>query len=188
MEIRNPIYIWKREEWRMWLEAYFETEKEVWLIYPKKASGKPRIVYNDAVEEALCFGWIDSTVKSFDSDHSVQRFSPRRKGSAFSQPNKERIKWLAREGLIHPSIRPGVQDIVEEEFVFPQDIIDTLKADPEVWSIYEQLSEGYRRLRVGYIDSARDREEEFDKRLAHFMNVTRQGKQIKGYGGIEKYY
>jgi uncharacterized protein YdeI (YjbR/CyaY-like superfamily) len=74
------------------------------LVFPKKASGKPRISYNDAVEEALCFGWIDSRVKTFNKESFVQRFSPRNPKSGFSQANKERLKWLLKRKLLHPSI------------------------------------------------------------------------------------
>ena len=78
MEIGNTLYVSERTVWRAWLEKHFDTEVEIWLIYPKKDAGKPRILYNDAVEEALCFGWIDSIVKSLDEESSVQRFSPRK--------------------------------------------------------------------------------------------------------------
>ena len=75
MDIGKTLYVTNRKNWRAWLEKNFESEAEIWLVYPKKSSGKERILYNDAVEEALCFGWIDSIVKSMDEDHSVQRFS-----------------------------------------------------------------------------------------------------------------
>ncbi|MEM9685800.1 MAG: hypothetical protein AAF934_02640, partial [Bacteroidota bacterium] len=87
-------YFKDRKEWRTWLEANFATEDDIWLEYPLKKTGKERIQYNDAVEEALCFGWIDSTVKSLNEETTIQRFCQRRKKSNFSQPNKERLKWL----------------------------------------------------------------------------------------------
>ncbi|MEW5941028.1 MAG: hypothetical protein AB1750_15280, partial [Chloroflexota bacterium] len=78
MNITQTLYVTKRKNWRDWLRKHYKTEKEIWLIYPKKETGKSRIAYNDAVEEALCFGWIDSLVKKLDDDHTVQRFSPRK--------------------------------------------------------------------------------------------------------------
>jgi uncharacterized protein YdeI (YjbR/CyaY-like superfamily) len=109
--MKNPetLYVTDRKDWRKWLVKNFDKEKEVWLIYPKKSSGKRRIAYNDAVEEALCFGWIDSTVKSFDEESSIQRFSPRNPKSTYSQQNKERIKWLLEHGMIHPLILPSAR-------------------------------------------------------------------------------
>ena len=104
MSTLKTLYITDRKAWRVWLEKKFDKEKEIWLIYPKKSSDKPRIQYNDAVEEALCFGWIDSTVKSFNEDSSVQRFSPRNPKSSFSQANKERLKWLLQNNLLHSSV------------------------------------------------------------------------------------
>src|SRR5678816_1908335 len=94
MKISQTLYITKRKDWRSWLKKNYKTEKEIWLVYPKKATGKPRITYNDAVEEALCFGWIDSIAKKFDEDHTAQRFSPRRPKVKYSQANIERLRSL----------------------------------------------------------------------------------------------
>ena len=79
----NILHITTRAEWRNWLENNFNTQQEVWLVYAKKSTGKPRIQYNDAVEEALCFGWIDSTNKTLDKDHTIQRFTPRKPKSSY---------------------------------------------------------------------------------------------------------
>ena len=89
MEITKAVYFDSREDWREWLLENFKSEKEIWLIYPNKSTGKPCILYNDAVEEALCFGWIDSTMKKYDETHAAQRFTPRNPKSTYSQPNKE---------------------------------------------------------------------------------------------------
>ncbi|MGD2027636.1 MAG: YdeI/OmpD-associated family protein [Anaerolineales bacterium] len=187
MEIGKTLYVHKREDWRAWLEENFETAGEIWLVNPNKASGKPRLLYNDAVEEALCFGWIDSIIKKLEEDSSAQRFTPRNPKSDFSQQNKERLRWLAKQDLIHPSIRESIQPILEEEFVFPPDILAAIKANPQAWEHYQTFSPTYQRIRVAYIDSARKRPEEFNKRLANFIKKTEQNKQI-GYGGIDKYY
>jgi len=147
-----------------------------------------RISYSDAVEEALCFGWIDSTIRSFDENSSIQRFSPRRSGSSFSQPNKERLGWLLQRGLVHPSVLEAARKAVEEVFAFPPDILAALEDDALAWRNYLRFSESYRRIRVAYIDSARKRPEEFEKRLSNFLRKTRENKLIRGFGGIEKYY
>ena len=177
-----------RAEWRNWLETNFDTKQEVWLIYAKKSTGKQRIPYNDAVEEALCFGWIDSTNKTLDKDHTMQRFTPRKPKSSYSQPNIERLKWLAENNLIHPTFVKTVQEIISQEFVFPKDILDEIKKDKTVWNNYIMFSEPYKRIRIAYIDSARKRPEEFTKRLTNFIQKTRDNKRIPGFGGIEKYY
>lgn len=187
MENINAVYFENRSQWRSWLEKNFDREKEVWLIFPHKSTGKPRIIYNDAVEEALCFGWIDSIIKKYDNDSSMQKFTPRNPKSQYSQQNKERLKWLSDNELLHPSVEEKIRPVLNEKFSFPEDIIKILKKEEIVWKNYSNFSDSYKRIRIAYIDTARIRPEEFDKRLQNFINKTRQNKLI-GYGGIEKYF
>jgi uncharacterized protein YdeI (YjbR/CyaY-like superfamily) len=187
MTQQKAMYFADRKKWRRWLEKNFQEEREIWLIFPNKSSGKVRIPYNDAVEEALCFGWIDSTVKKYNKESSMQRFTPRNPKSGYSQSNRERLKWLRSKDMIHPSIEEDVDQILKEKFVFPQDIIGAIKKDREAWRNYQRFSAAYKRIRIAYIDSARKRPEEFEKRLVNFIKKTRENKRI-GYGGIEKYY
>ena len=177
-----------RAEWRKWLSEHFETEKEIWFVFPTKAAGEDSISYNDAVEEALCFGWIDGQAGTLDSTHGIRRFTPKREGSPYSRPNIERLIWLESQGMIHPKVRPLVLPIINEPYIFPEDIVDEIKKDPETWANFERFSDSYRRIRVAYIDAARKRPDEFRKRLANFIGKTKANKLIKGYGGIEKYY
>lgn len=188
MTTYKTLNIKTRAEWRNWLKQNFDRENEVWLVYAKKLSGEERIQYNDAVEEALCFGWIDSTNKTLDKDHTIQRFTPRQSKSGYSQPNKERLNWLAENNLIHHSILKTVQEIISKEFVFPKDILDEIKKDKITWKNYIKFSEPYKRIRIAYIDGARKRPEEFTKRLTNFIQKTRDNKLISGFGGIDKYY
>lgn len=188
MNAINTLYFTKRNEWRKWLETNFEAEDDIWLEYPLKITGKKRLLYNDAVEEALCFGWIDSTVKSLNEETSIQRFCRRRAKSTYSQPNIERLKWLFENQLIHASISNEVLEIIQQEFIFPDDIIDRLKRDETVWRNFQHFSEPYKRIRIAYINSARKRPDEFEKRLKNFIDKTKANKQIKGFGGIDKYY
>ncbi|WP_438422813.1 YdeI/OmpD-associated family protein [Aquimarina macrocephali] len=188
MNTISTKYFIDRKEWRKWLETNFEAKDDIWLEYPLKKTGKKRILYNDAVEEALCFGWIDSTVKSLNEEITIQRFSKRRKNSTFSQPNKERLKWLFENNMIHKSIKNDVYKIIQQEFIFSEDIIKRIQVDKEVWSNYQRFSESYKRIRIAYIDSSRKRPEEFEKRISNFINKTRDNKLIKGFGGINKYY
>ena len=129
----NRLYFTSRKEWRNWLQGNFRTEKEAWLIYPNKESGKKRIPYNDAVEEALCFGWIDSIHKKLNRNHSVQRFSPRRASSSYSQPNIERLKLMLAAGLIHQSLEDVIRKVVKKKFVFPADILHRIRKDGDAW-------------------------------------------------------
>jgi uncharacterized protein YdeI (YjbR/CyaY-like superfamily) len=187
MELGKTLYVTNRLQWRAWLEKKFDKETEIWLIDPYKSTGKPRISYNDAVEEALCFGWIDSTIKKLDAKSSVRRFSPRRSRSSYSQANKERLRWLLKEKKLHRSVEEEAKRVLREKYTFPPDILEALRDDEQTWKNYKKFSPVYKRIRVAYIDSARSRPGEFKRRLANFIDKTRQNKQI-GFGGIEKYY
>jgi uncharacterized protein YdeI (YjbR/CyaY-like superfamily) len=154
---------------------------------PKKASGKPRIPYNDAVEEALCFGWIDSRVKRIDDSAYAQRFSPRNPKSTYSQANKERLRELVRLGKVLPSVQASLGDILTEEFVIPEDILSAIKGNKAAWENFQNFSPEYKRIRVAFIEGARNRPAEFRKRLRYFIEMTEKNKQF-GFGGIEKYY
>ena len=186
MEITQTFYTANRKTWREWLNKHYRSEKEIWLVYYRKKTGKPRIFYNDAVEEALCFGWIDSTVKNIDAERFAQRFSPRKAKSAYSQANKERLRKLAARGKVVKGIRTSLGDILTESFEMPSDIQAALKADESVWRNFQRYSGPYQRIRVGFIEAARSRPAEFAKRLRYLIRMTGQDKQ---YGfGIETYF
>jgi uncharacterized protein YdeI (YjbR/CyaY-like superfamily) len=187
MEITQTLYITNRKDWRNWLKKNYKTEKEIWLVYPRKATGKPRIEYNDAVEEALCFGWIDSIAKKFDNDHTAQRFSPRRPKASYSQANIERLRYLVEKKMVIKEVLETLGDLLNQEFVIPPDILKAIKANKNAWKNFQAFSDSYVRIRIAFIDGARNRPEEFKKRLRHFIEMTEQGKTF-GFGGIEKHY
>ena len=99
------VYFSNRNELRNWLTQNHDKEKEIWLVYYRKSSGKPTVSYDDSVEEALCFGWIDSVQRSNNEESSVQRFSPRKPKSNWSESNRARAKRLIEQGLMTPSGR-----------------------------------------------------------------------------------
>ncbi|MBM4193958.1 MAG: hypothetical protein FJ202_06205 [Gemmatimonadetes bacterium] len=103
MEITTTLYVHTRPAWRAWLQKHHARKSEIWLVYYKAASGKPRIPYGEAVEEALCFGWIDSIVKTLDEHRFAQRFTPRQPGSNWSTPNLDRVKRLIAAGQMTPA-------------------------------------------------------------------------------------
>jgi uncharacterized protein YdeI (YjbR/CyaY-like superfamily) len=187
VKISHTLHVTDRKAWRAWLRAHHKTEKEIWLVYYKKATGKPRIQYNDAVEEALCFGWIDSIVKSLDAERSAQRFSPRQPKARYSQANKERLRALLARGKVIKSVRDSLGEVLNEKFEIPADILKALRANKTAWRNFQKFSPAYQRIRVAFIDGARKRPAEFQKRLRHFIKMTEQNKLI-GFGGIEKHY
>ncbi len=99
----DAVHPLTREAWHVWLEAHHAQAKGVWLVSYKKATGQPRIPYGEAVEEALCFGWVDSTQRTLDERRSMLYFAPRKKGSGWSKPNKARIEKLMSEGRMAPA-------------------------------------------------------------------------------------
>ena len=98
MKIGETLYVTQREDFRRWLEENHRSKKEIWLVQYKKATHKPSLNYVEAVEEALCFGWIDGLEKSLDSERYALRFSPRRPRSNWTETNKERARRLIAEG------------------------------------------------------------------------------------------
>jgi len=187
VKISKTLYAQTAKDWRAWLEKHYKSEKEIWLIYYKKNSDKPRISYNDAVEEALCFGWIDSIVKGIDNEKYAQRFSPRNSKSPYSQANKERLAKLIKKGRVVKDVLNTLGDMVNKPYIIPQDILEEIKKDKTVWENFQQFSDEYGRIRTAFIDGARSRPKEFKKRLNYFINMTGKNKQF-GFGGIQKYY
>ncbi|MBE6817998.1 MAG: hypothetical protein E7517_02405 [Ruminococcaceae bacterium] len=187
-DTKELFFCSERAQWRAWLGENYDKKEEIWFVFPTKEAGEPCISYNDAVEEALCFGWIDGRAGSLDAQHHIRRFTPRRPGSPHSRPNIERLIWLYERDMIAPQLRENVESVIREPFVFPEDILSALRADKTVWENYCAFSAPYKRIRIAYIDAARKRPEEFRKRLKNFIEKTRQNKLIIGYGGIEKYY
>ncbi|HYR07394.1 MAG TPA: YdeI/OmpD-associated family protein [Longimicrobium sp.] len=186
MEITRTLYAADRDAWRAWLAEHYRTEKEIWLVYPRKHTGKPRIPYADAVEEALCFGWIDSTQKTLDDDHTAQRYTPRRPGVAYSQPNQERLRRMIAQGKVLPEVVESIGDLLDRPFVIPADILRALQASERAWGNLQRWSDSYLRIRVAFVESARGDPAEFGKRLRNLVDKSEKGKQ---YGfGVEPYY
>ena len=184
---KNILHITTKTEWRNWLKKNFKTESEAWLVYHKKGTGKPRIQYNDAVEEAICFGWIDSIVRKLDDKSIIQRFSRRSLKSKYSQANKVRLRSLVKEKKVHKEVLESLGAILKEKYVMPNDIILSIKTNRFAWKNFQKYSPQYQEIRIAFIDGARKRPSEFAKRLNYFIKMTEENKVI-GFGGIDKHY
>jgi hypothetical protein len=178
MDIGKTLEVTERAAWRAWLEEHHASEREIWLVFHNKASGKASLPYADAVEEALCFGWIDSVNKKYGPDSRAQRFTPRRSGSGLSELNKERIRRLRDAGLMTEAGLLAVGGFVDEPFELAPDVLEALQADGETWRNFQAFPESYRRIRVGYIEGARRRPQVFQQRLSYFLRMTRQNKRF----------
>lgn len=176
MQLGETLYVKDRRAWRRWLEKHHKTAREIWLVYHTKASGKPTIPYNDAVEEALCFGWIDGQLQKHGPDSRAQRFTPRRPGSPMSEMNKERARRLIEQGKMTQAGLEAAGDL-DTELVIPNEILRALKKDPEVWENFQRFPDSYKRIRIGWIvGPMKQRPEESEKRLRYFLKMTKQNK------------
>lgn len=185
MDIGNILDVKDSRSWQAWLAKHHQTDAEIWLVFYKKASGKTGITYNDAVMEALSYGWIDSTMKALDSERYVQRFSKRNKSSGLSQMNLERVRTLIREKRMTKSGLTAIAHVFNpttdkaEEFVIPTDILQPLKENQQAWENFQQFPDDYKRVRIAYIESRkRHSEKQFQKSLEHFIRMTAKNKHI----------
>lgn len=160
------LYVTDRKDWRKWLKKNHSTCEEVWLRYYKKPSGKPRIPYADAVEEALCFGWIDGKIKRINEDYYIQRFTPRRPGSRWSKYNIDRIEKLMKSGLMLPAgLKAYKQALDKPELVYddrrdgipeaPGDLMTELAKNNKALQNFINFSQSTRRMYIGWLNSAR---------------------------------
>lgn len=163
------LYVTSRTEWRKWLEKNHSIAEDVWLIYYKKPSGKPRIPYADAVEEALCFGWIDGKIKRIDADYYIQRFTPRRSGSRWSKYNVERVQKLIKEGRMEPAGLDAFREALERpELIYdnrtdgdpeiPDDLMIALRKNNEAFSNFMNFPQSTRRIYIEWLKSAKKAE------------------------------
>ena len=173
MQIRKTVYVASRDEWRAWLKKHHQSETEVWLIYYKKHTGRPRIPYDHAVEEALCFGWIDSIAKRMDDEKYAQKFTPRRDSSRWSELNKRRLHKLIREGRMTEAglAKVGLVVLGEEAQVKPKGDADiprfvkqALMANAKAWENFRKLAPSHRRQHIHWIMEAK-KEETRERRL-----------------------
>lgn len=165
-----------RSELREWLRQNHDRETECWVAVRR---GRPvddgTFRYVDAVEEALCFGWIDSTVKKISDEVTVQKLCPRKPRSNWSELNKERCRRMERLGLMTDAGRAVLPDMSAAGFTIDPDILRELQADPVLWENFRRLPELYRRVRIDTIQIKRNQPELFRKRLDKFLENTRRG-------------
>ncbi|MBI5880810.1 YdeI/OmpD-associated family protein [archaeon] len=183
MNIENTLYVTNRQQWRFWLRRNHKKEKSIWLVFYNKSSGKKRIPYNDPVEEALCFGWIDSTVKKIDKDSFAQRFSQRNPRSGVSEMNKERIRRLIKKKLMTKSgisaVKHAFDASSEDKLKLAPDILKEIKADKAAWKNFMKLPEGYKKVRIGYIEARRRHgKKAFQNSLRYFIKNTARNRKF----------
>jgi uncharacterized protein YdeI (YjbR/CyaY-like superfamily) len=171
------------QDWRLWLQEHHASEAEIWLVFHKRHTAETSISYDDAVEEALCFGWIDSLIKRLDDDRYARKFTPRKPDSAWSTINRRRYADLQARGLLAapgkerpPTDRSGDAPWAALSVV-PAYIEERLKADVTVWNAFEKLPPSHRKQMIGWIDSAK-RAETKESRLREVIGKLKSGKRL----------
>lgn len=176
MEPINLLSAQNREELRLWLAQNHNTETECWAVVKR---GRPKddgtFWYIDAVEEAICFGWIDSTTKKLDSGVTAQKLVPRKKGSAWSELNKERCRRMEKLGRMTDAGRAVMPDMSLAGFHIDVEIVKALKLDQEVWENFKRFPALYQRVRIDTIQIKKNQPELFKRRLKKLIDNTRKG-------------
>jgi uncharacterized protein YdeI (YjbR/CyaY-like superfamily) len=186
------VYFTTRKEWRRWLEKNHTSCEEVWLRYYKKPSGKPRIPYADAVEEALCFGWIDGKIKRINDDYYIQRFTPRRYGSRWSEYNIERVKKLTEKGLMKPAgLKAFTESIEKPHLIYgnktsgdpsvPDDFMSELKRNRIAFDNFMKFTRSSRRIYIEWLNYAKKPETRL-RRIEKIIDLS--AKNIKPGMGV----
>lgn len=184
----EELYIANRNDWRAWLSKNHASEKDVWLIYCKKHTGKPSILYDESVEEALCFGWIDGIMKRVDAEKCARKFMPRKSRSKWAESNKKRAEKMIREGKMTEAGMAKIEDakkngewfkshVRPKELVVPVFIEEALRKNRKAYENFNGLAIGYKRMYVAWISSAK-REETQKKRIAEAIGLLEQNKKL----------
>ncbi len=177
LDVRN------RERWREWLEEHHASASQVWLVFHKRHTGRASLSYEAAVEEALCFGWIDSIIKRLDDARYVRKFTPRKADSKWSSANRRRYAKLRADGLLTPAglkraptARSGDAPCPSDS-VIPDYIEHALRARPAAWNHFEGLAPSYRRMYIAWIGSAK-RQETKRRRLQEAIGLLAAGRKL----------
>lgn len=184
MEVTRLLDIHTREELYRWYKENHATVPDFWLRINRAAADCPGVVrYVDAVEVALCFGWIDSTMKRIDDGKPIQHFTPRRRGSNWCEQNLERCRRLVRLGEMTAAGLAVAPDLDPGRFVFEDWVLDAIKADRQAWKNYNSFPENYRRIKVDRIQHYQqtNRPEYAQKTLQKFIQDCHDGKLQPGW-------
>jgi len=184
----KQLYVTDRDQWRDWLSQHHDTEAGIWLVFYKKATSKPTIEYDAAVEEALCFGWIDSIIKRVDGEKYVRKFTPRKDKSNWSALNRKRaskmirarrmtdvglakIKSAKKTGLWDQDGRPRISLDIPREFA------EALAGNKKARECFEKLAHSYSRHYLGWIAAAK-RPETKKRRIDESIALLEKGRKL----------
>jgi len=188
ISIGQQLHFGHRNEWRAWLEENHATAQELWLVIYKKHTGKVGVTYEEAVEEALCFGWIDGVMKRLDAEKYALRFSPRKKGSVWSELNKRRVAKLIKQGRMTEAGLAKVKEakangqwraakLREDSTNIPADLRQALKANLQAWRNFERLAPSHKRQYIYWITSAKT-EKTRQRRIQETVRLIAENRRL----------
>jgi uncharacterized protein YdeI (YjbR/CyaY-like superfamily) len=183
---RDVIFFANPEELRDWFDAHHEAADELWVGYHRKATGRPTVTWPQAVDEALCVGWIDSVRYRLDDERNAQRFTPRRRGSIWSAINTKRATELIAEGRMRPAgvaafearspEKTAIYSYEREAAAFTTEQQARFEADEGAWAFFRAQAPSYRRNITHWVSSAK-REETRERRFAKLLEDSRAGRR-----------
>lgn len=189
------VEIQSRAQWRAWLQAHHATSGSIWLVNYKKSSGGPHVPYDDIVEEALCFGWVDGLVRSLDDRRGMALLSPRKPGSTWSKSNKARVERLIAAGLMTPA---GLEKIerakadgswtvldAAEALTLPDDLTAVLRKHKAAGANFAAWSASRRRGLIWWVTSAK-RPETRARRIAETVRLAATNAPLDEFPGAPK--
>ena len=181
--LAGAVFAKDRAEWRRWLEKNHTRSEEVWLGFFNKASGKQTVSYDQAVEEALCFGWVDGKKMNLNAEAYAFRFTPRKITSAWSKSNLVRVERLITEGKMMPAglaayQSPGRREVAPLPDGLPKALERKFRGQRTAWANYQKFPSGYRRTTAGWVASAK-KEETRHKRLAKLIEFSARNERIE---------
>lgn len=185
---RDQLYVTDRDQWRQWLEANHDNIPVIWLVFYKKETGKPSIPYDDAVEEALCFGWIDSILKKLDEQRYARKFTPRKPTSVWSDLNKARVKNMIHAGRMTPAGQAAIDtakkngmwnkpDRPQISYELPPEFKQALDQNKEAKAFFEILAPSYKRNYIGWIATAK-RPETRERRIKESIQLLGKNQKL----------
>lgn len=185
MKITKPFTPASLSDWRNWLAQNHDREQEVWLVYFKPASARTNLDYESSVEEALCFGWIDSIIQTIDDKKYARKFNPRRMDSKWSETNKRRVLKVIREGrmteagMAKVTFEVGKVDVSKPKakrppVKMPEKMEAALKSRPKLWEAFHKISPSYRRNYILWLSDAK-KPETFERRFQILVEEVMAG-------------
>lgn len=188
MRAMDPLFFPTPADFRAWFAEHHESATELWVGFHKKGTGRASITWPESVDQALCFGWIDGIRKSLDADSYVIRFTPRKKGSHWSNVNTKRIGELVEQGLVteaglrafelRSEANSGRASFEQDDVELPEEYVALFQANPAAWAFFSSEPPGYRKAATWWVISAK-REETRRKRLATLVEDSADGLRLK---------